>query len=464
MLLAAAAFAAFVLPAQAFARDLPRKATLGIRMAPAPQGSSGVLVSQVLPGGTATAIGVRDGDLILSAGGHPVTRSNEVAAYASTLRGGDKVDLTVSRAGKQVQLKGTAKPLPFETYADDDVDYGAVPFRGGFLRDILVSPKGVTNPPVVFLIQGFSCASIESIDPGDPYRRLGEELAKRGIAYYRVEKPGLGDSVGTPACTDIDYATELDAFRVAYKHLTTARGFDPDRIFMFGHSLGGLEAPMLAAETPPRGVAVYGAVLRNWADYHLDIDREQAFLANGADPAETFAATERDRELFRRFYFARETPAQLTAGNPANADTLRNVFAWDGGNNMFGRNYKYMQDFAQLPLASAWRKTKSNVLAVYGESDIVAIDDRDHKLIADIANFYRPGSGRFVQIAKTDHPMGLVGDRSEYREKEIATGAIPQGPFNPEVAAVVADWVKQSMARPPVRLQNDRVLPPPPAG
>ena len=100
-MLLTAAFAAFALPAQAFARDLPRKATLGIRMAPAPQGSSGVLVSQVLPGGTATAIGVRDGDLILSAGGHPVTRSNEVAAYASTLRGGDKVDLTVSRAASK---------------------------------------------------------------------------------------------------------------------------------------------------------------------------------------------------------------------------------------------------------------------------------------------------------------------------------------------------------------------------
>jgi hypothetical protein len=54
--------------------------------------------------------------------------------------------------------------------------------------------------------------------------------------------------------------------------------------------------------------------------------------------------------------------------------------------------------------------------------------------------------------------MNLVGDRHEYREREIATGSPPDGPFNPEVAVVLADWIKQSMARPPVRLQQDRRL------
>jgi pimeloyl-ACP methyl ester carboxylesterase len=348
-------------------------------------------------------------------------------------------------------------PRPLETYSGATVDYGAVPFRGGLIRDILVSPKAVANPPVLFLLQGFSCDSIESAAPDDPYRRLGEELVKRGLAYYRVEKPGLGDSSGTPACADIDFTTELEAFRAAYRHLIENRHVDPDRIFMFGHSLGGLEAPLLAAETPPRGVAVYGTVLRNWADYHLDIDRYQTFLANGTDPADAAAATERDRELFRRYYFGKEAPAQLAAGNRAYGDAMREVMGWDGTDKVFGRNYKFMQQLAGLPIASAWRRAKTNVLALYGESDIVAIDDRDHKLIADIADFYRPGSGRYVEIARTGHGMTLVGNRREYREKAMAAGgAAPNGPFNPEVAETVAGWIRDSMARALVRLQPER--------
>lgn len=460
--LALLAVALTTLSTAATAVDLPRKAALGVRVTAAPQGSSGSLASEVVPGGTGEAIGVHAGDIILAAGGRPVTGPGDVVAYVATFRGGDTIDLTVRRGGKELRLSGKAKPRLLEAYADAAVDYGAVPFRGGLLRDILVSPRGVANPPVLFLLQGFNCGSIESTDPNEPYRRLAEELAKRGIALYRVEKPGVGDSAGTPACADIDFQTELEAFRAAYRHLVESRHVEADRIFMFGHSLGGLEAPLLAAEDPPRGVAVYGTVLRNWADYHLDIDRYQSFLALGADPGEAAATTERDRDLVRRFYFGRETPEQLAASNPAYGGAMRDLFGWDGKDKMFARNYRYIQELAQLPIAAAWRKTRSNVLALYGESDIVAIDDRDHKMIADIADFYRPGSGRFVEIPKTGHPMTIVGDRHEYREKSIAAGGVPPtGPFNPEVAAVLADWIRNSMSRPPVRLQPDRKIAPP---
>ena len=36
--------------------------------------------------------------------------------------------------------------------------------------------------------------------------------------------------------------------RAAYRHLVQDRKVSPDRIFMFGHSLGAMQAPILAAE------------------------------------------------------------------------------------------------------------------------------------------------------------------------------------------------------------------------
>jgi pimeloyl-ACP methyl ester carboxylesterase len=307
---------------------------------------------------------------------------------------------------------------------------------------------------VLFLIPGYSCASIEPPTPTHPYRRLGEELVARGIAYYRVEKPFVGDSKGSGNCNDIDFATELDSFRTAYDHLIKVRGVDPDRIFMLGHSLGGIQAPLLAVQNPPRGVAAFGTVLRNWADYHHDIDVFQSYLFRGADPGQEAAGAERNREILRRFYFGREAPSAIAAGSPQDAEAVRNILSWDGRERTIGgRSYKFNQDLAHLPLIAAWRDAKTNVLALYGESDIVALNGEDHRLIADIADFYRPGTGSFVEIAATGHGMEVIGNRKEVREKTRAAGSVPTGPFNPAVADALAAWIKEAMARPAVRTQ-----------
>jgi pimeloyl-ACP methyl ester carboxylesterase len=260
----------------------------------------------------------------------------------------------------------------------------------------------------------------------------------------------MGDSAGTPHCSAIDYAAELDAFRAAYRHLIEQRGVGAERIFMFGHSLGGLQAPMLAAERAPRGVAVYGTVVRNWADYHRDISQLQSFLMTGADPVEATRSAEAYRDVFRRFYMERETPAAIAASSPALAQGLREAFGWDGGDNVFGRHFKYDQDLAHQPLMAAWRDSNTNVLAVYGESDLVALFDEDHRLIADLANHYRPGTGRYVEVPSTGHGMDVIGTRLEVRERTRASGAPPQGEFNPEVARILAGWIRDALARPPV--------------
>jgi pimeloyl-ACP methyl ester carboxylesterase len=436
---------------------------LGISLVPPAQSGEAAIIDQVMPGHSGEKLGLRKGDVIVELGGRPLQNRGGVLAYTSTLTAGAPVDVKVKRGGKIVRLRGKSVPRPLESYRGAKVDYGAVPFSGGRLRDLLVMPEGVAQPPVLFLIQGFSCVSVESPDPKHSYRRLGDELIARGIAYYRVEKPGIGDSAGTPNCAQIDYATELDAFRTAYRHLVEVRGADPDRIFMLGHSLGGLQAPMLAAERPPRGVAVYGTGLRNWADYHQDLNAIQPYLFEGQDPGKLAEAAARSRDMLRLFYFERKAPREIAASKPEFDAAMRELMSWDGGDRIFGRHYKYAQDLAHQPLHAAWRNTRSNVLALYGESDVVALFDTDHKLIADIANWFRPGSGRYVEVAATGHGMDRIGNRFEVREKTIAAGAPPTGEFNPEVAEALAGWIKDSMAKPPVRTLPERVLPAAPA-
>lgn len=447
----AAAASLMLIAGAASAQELPRKAVLGVALAPAPEGTSGVQVQQVMPKLTGEALGLSPGDVIVRIGSQPVTAVSQVTDYASRLRAGDSVDITVRRKGAERRIRGRATPQPFETYRKAKVDYGAVRFRDGHLRDILVTPAGVKEPPVLYLLPGFSCISIEPRSASHPYAQLGANIVAQGIAYYRVEKPGMGDSTGTTRCTDIDYATELDAFRAGYRHLLDVRGVKPERIFMFGHSLGGLQAPMLAAELPPRGIAVFGTVYRNWGDHHRDVAAFQSFLMAGEDPVSSSQRLEAIRPLLERFYFAKQSPKQIAADVPKAGDELREFIAWDGGERAMGRHFKYMQDLAGLPLAQAWRDSKTNVLSLYGEADLVALFDEDHRLIADVANHYRPGTGRYVEVARTDHGMTLVGSRDEFRRAgRAASGQPPEGEFNPEVAKLVGSWIREAMARPPV--------------
>ena len=428
---------------------LQRKPFLGVQLQPGP-GGSGVAVGSAIPGGTAAALDVRAGDLITAINGKPVETPAEVVTLARTIPSGSTVTLDLARDGAPLRVSGPVKAKPFEQYAGATIDYGSLAFRDGRLRDILVMPATAPGAPVLFYLQGYSCSSIEA-GPGDNfYRRLGESLIARGIGFYRVEKLGEGDSIGSLKCVDADFATELEGFKAAYRHLLKERKIPPERIFMLGHSMGGIQAPFLAAETAPRGVAAYGTVVRNWADYHHDLDATQNFLIGGADPAQTARDSETNRDLFRMFYFQKMSPAEIVKARPDFAEALRNSFAWDGKEGMFGRHYLFAQQLASLALIDAWKNSKTNVLALYGGSDMVALTDIDHRYLADIANYWRPGSGTFVEVADTGHGMELLGSRAAIRERNRAGGPPLEGEFNPKVADALAEWIKRSLEKPPL--------------
>lgn len=429
--------------------DLPRRASLGFRLAPPPEGTSGATVSAVLPGGSGEKMGVKANDRVVALNGAAIASTAELIAAGQKIDGGTPLTLSIVRNGKAITLKGRAITRPLEPHPGFAVDYGSFAFRDNRLRDILISPPNRDDFPVVFLMPGYSCGTVESPDPADPYRRLGDELLTRGIAYYRFDRVGVGDSRGPLRCQDIDHDVELDAIRAAYRHLVDDRKIPAERVFFFGHSLGGLQAPIIAAERAPRGVAVYGTVVRNWADYHHDVDATQPFLLSGFDPVDQDAEAERNRDLFRMFYFERKSPTQIVAERPEYGDVLRGLFGWDGGTHTFGRSYVLNQQLAHLPLAKAWKDSKTNVLALYGASDIVALTDIDHRMLADWINEWRPGTGTFVEVADTDHGMMLSGSRVEMRAQN-RTHSRPPLSFNPKVADALAEWIRACMAKPPV--------------
>lgn len=423
------------------AAELPRRAWLGAGLKVG--ADKAVTVSELLT----PSLGLKVGDVVLEVDGRPVSSTSEVASAVAARGGGEAGRLKVRRGGREMTLSGRYATRPTETYQGGSAAYGVTAFEGGRLRDILVTPTGGAKGPVLFLIQGYTCDSMEAAQ-GSSHQQLIEGLLARGISTYRIEKPRAGDSRGGPDCAAMDFATEVAAFKAGYARLTGELSVAPDRIFILGHSLGGLEAPLLAQAGPsPRGVAVYGTVARNWRDYLLDVLKYQGFMAGGADPAKGEIDGEKLRPLIEKIYARKLSPAQVAAESPETAELLKTWLGWDGGTGLMGRDVSFWRGISETRFMSAWRDTKSQVLAIYGESDFAAVDAEDHKLIAEVANHYRPGTGRFVLLPKTGHGMRLDGDRAQAKARDADA---PPGPFNSELVPLIGDWIAASMAKPPV--------------
>ncbi len=81
-----------------------------------------------------------------------------------------------------------------------------------------------------------------------------EMLHAAGAATLIVDYRGYGDSDGTPS----EQGTYTDA-RAAWRWLTRERGIAPERIVVFGRSLGAAIAAKLASEVGPAGLALESA-------------------------------------------------------------------------------------------------------------------------------------------------------------------------------------------------------------
>ncbi|MCA9772811.1 MAG: alpha/beta hydrolase [Myxococcales bacterium] len=78
-----------------------------------------------------------------------------------------------------------------------------------------------------------------------------ERLMARGVRVFIIDYRGYGKSGGVPT----ERGLYLDA-RAAWAALAARPGVDPDRVFLFGRSLGGAVAIDLALEVRPRGLIV----------------------------------------------------------------------------------------------------------------------------------------------------------------------------------------------------------------
>jgi dienelactone hydrolase len=238
---------------------LPRRGYFGVSLEKA---EGGARVFAVAHDSTAEASGIVIGDVIEAVDSQLVTSPELAVSAIGRHKSGEPVKIDVRRDGKKLTISATLRSIPLEEMANATVHYGSVAVSPGVrLRTILSIPSDSQNGrfPAVFLIQGGGCGSIDSrfntavAQPG-----MMHTIGSQGFATMRVEKSGVGDSQGAP-CDAIGYKEELAGYQAALSALRSNPAVDSNRIYLLGISLGGVFAPILAAETKVAGIIVYGS-------------------------------------------------------------------------------------------------------------------------------------------------------------------------------------------------------------
>jgi hypothetical protein len=117
-----------------------------------------------------------------------------------------------------------------------------------------------------------------------PFRELVQAWTRAGFATMRVEKRGVGDSEGSAA----DFRTEISDVQHALDALRALDGIDGEAVFVFGHSVGGMIAPLLSGA---RGLMVYGTSSARWYDCITVSHNRQRALRGMAKSTEPPAKT-----------------------------------------------------------------------------------------------------------------------------------------------------------------------------
>jgi uncharacterized protein len=385
----------------------------------------GVWVRNVIPGSAACTAGIEPGDVILSVDSEPVYDRMRFLALIRHYQDGDRCLLRIARQGRVLSKNIQLQALPLETHPEMSVIYSHIQSQGRRLRIIVTVPKGKEVCSSVFFLQGLECMSVDfPLDDQHPYKRILYEFTHHGFATIRLERSGTGDSEGD-LCKDIDFNTEKHDYYEAARQTRELDCVDGDRFFLFGYSMGGVFAPIVAKQLCPKGIAVFGTIGRFWNDYVLETARRQRMQAGKS------IQIEKDLSRLRKFLFLLNTK-KLHPSRIVDLYPEYRTYVVDS-KYVHNRHYSFFQQLSDVDILREWAELPVPALIVSGNADSVALDDDQLAIYRVLSERTPPIAANLIQ-ADVDHTFKqatkLNGRRLGVQSRE----------FSRETVARISRW------------------------
>jgi len=354
-----------------------------------------LFVRAVQYGSPAFHAGARVGDRLIAINGEPIADMATARRLLRDLQSKPRLHFAVVRAGETLDLTGEIRPLPLEQHAGGTVLLDEVTVDSHRLRAIVLVPDSPGPHPTLYYLPGAHWASEEyPFDTNSPVPTLLGHLARHGIASLRIERFGMGDSEGPP-CTEVDFDREVAGYRAGLELLQTAPWCDR-RVFFWGHSLGAMVAPLLAAELPS-GVDLRGVITFGASAMPISRGLTAALHRYGErQPHIPTATIVRQAELLRLIVEHGRTPAQALRERPDLADVAPEHFT---DTSIYRRNVAFYHQLEAQPVATAWTRVHAPVVALHGANDWICSFE-DSQRVAALAP-----RGSALSVPGTDHHL-----------------------------------------------------------
>jgi len=305
---------------------------------------------------------------------------------------------------------------PLEHIAGLESTYGVLATPAGLrLRTVVTRPEaGTGRRPGILFVQWLSCDTIELPESArGGWANMMRSVAQRsGMVMWRTEKAGVGDSEGD--CTKLDYDTELSHHRLALEAFKTSPYVDPDRIVVFGASMGANMAPLVARGHRVAGVMIWGGGARTWFERQIGFSRHALELA-GEEMGGISSRMRRQSRFYAEYLLKGKTPAQIRAEDPGLGQVWGEIVGTEG-DLQYGRAPAFHQQAQQQDWTAAWAAIDAPVLVLYGEYDWFE-DVESARGVVRVVNSRKPERATLEVIPRMDHHFTqFPAQEAAYRE------------------------------------------------
>lgn len=307
--------------------------------------------------------------------------------------------------------------VPSAPYADPtqytETDVAVITGRWE-LGGTLLLPTSDELVPAVVIVHGSGPQDRDATIYGinKPYRDLAEGLASNGVAVLRYDKRTF--VYGVDMADDYVYATiqeeTIDDALSAIELLRNTPGIDPDRIYVAGHSLGGMIAPEIARQDGHlAGIIIMAGNSRPLVDLTLE---QLDYL--GSLPVNNNAAGRAALDEMR---------VDMQAIQALTAESDPNQF-------LFGAYITYWLDLNAHNQVETAQALNIPILVLQGE--------RDYQVTMTDFEIWRAAlpDATFISYPALNH-MFLAGEGMSTPAEYAVAGHIPE-----EVITDIVDWIE----------------------
>jgi pimeloyl-ACP methyl ester carboxylesterase len=424
------AFVSFLTLQQLSAQDLPRRATWETTFKTA--SPIGKVIQSLNDGSPMQKAGFQKGDIILQVNDQIINSAESWSSIDYAIRADQKTKFMLRRGSEVLYKTVVLNPLGLEKHEGLDTHYESVTSDYGIKQRVIITkPKDVeTKQPVIFLVQGLSCSTIEKYSGrgGNWVNQINSIVENSGMVVVRVDKPGVGDSEGD--CAETDFITELEGYRAALRLLKQKDYIDTTKIVIYGASMGSALAPLLANEFNAAGVISDGVFFKTWFEHMLEIERRIRQMSGDDEETITKKMNEAYIPLYYGMLIQKKTYQEVIDEFPAIAK-----YNYHSPAHMYGRPVEYYQQLQDFNLASQWEKVKVPVRILYGTNDWI-MSEFDNKMIINVLD----------RVGHKDHKLhiyqGLDHWNTIHKSPEDSFN-FKKGEWDPKVPELIISWAKK---------------------